>query len=385
MALLFRIVGHAVFNVLLRRGMKIGWIRWTLAILFTLFAAVCALAAFTVNNDQSQQLALGIGAFFFALLAAVSWFTIIRYQRAINGLKERSRANVKQLIAEGKLVTLPAASTAAPKAVTPDDIASVERYMQRVRDIFEKNKSTVSEYDAPALFRQAMQEVAGITGHYDRLLSGPAMTFASLPKPWRDVGAAEVMYRLSFLRGNLYVPAGLRQGLVYAFHAQFVAPLQPDALLVQLRIYSGYNTPLWREKAAKTMDILNRYAASHPGLPATEMVYRRRIGEFDRALECADLALNGFLSPTQSATILDSKASILQALKRNDEAVAAFQQALSYFPNPWTWHNLSILFDTMGRYPEALDANSHALAMMNFGVAQKMRATILGHMGQSQV
>lgn len=383
MALLVRLIGHVIAGALIRRGMKVAAIRWILAIVFTLLTIAFTVVA-VASPDSSTRLGLGIGAGFFFLMAAACWGSIIRIRFKLNTIAQQTSANVKQLIAEGKLVTIPVASTAVPKGVTPDDVASVERYTQRVRDIFAKSQPTVSEFDAPTVFRRAMQEMAGITGHYDRLLSGPAMTLATLPKPWRDVGAAEVMYRLSFLRGDLYVPAGLRAGLLYALHAQYHEPLQPDALIVQLRLFSGYNTPTWREKAAKTMDLLNRYAANNPHLPAAEMVYRRRIGQYDRALECADLALNGFLTPNESATVLDRKASVLMAMKRNDEAVEAFRAALSYFPNPWTWHNLSIVLDTMGRYQEALDANTHALSMMNFTVAQQRRAAILSHMRQPQ-
>lgn len=381
--MLIRLLGHAIAAALIRRGMKVAVIRWILAIVLTLFTIACAVLA-VASPDSSSRLTLGIGAGFFFLMAAACWSSIIRIRIKLNAIKEQTRANVKHLIAEGKLVTIPAASTAVPKGVTSDDVASVERYTQRVRDIFAESKPLVSEFDAPTLFRQSLQEMASITGHYDRLLSGPAIALAALPKPWRDVGAAEVMYRLSFLRGDLYVPAGLREGLLHAVRAQYHEPLQPDALLVQLRLFSGYNNPTWREKAAKTMDILNRYAANNPHLPATEMVYRRRIGQYDRALECADLALNGFLTPTESAAVLDRKASVLMALKRNDEAAEAYRAALSYFPNPWTWHNLSIVLDNMGRYQEALDANTHALSMMNFNMAQQRRATILSHMQQPQ-
>jgi tetratricopeptide (TPR) repeat protein len=385
MSILVQIIWHAIASALFSRGMKRPAMRWIFAIIFTLFALIFVVLALPPVDNQTEQLVFAIGAGFFSIVALILWISAIRYRSGANALREQTRANVKQLIAEGKIVTIPAATTAVPKGVNPDAVASVERYIQQVRDIFEKNKPTVNEYEAPALFRKTQQELHGITGRYDLILSGPAMTFASLPKPWRDVGAAEVMYRLSYVRGSLYVPAGLRQGLLYAFHAQFFEPLQPDALLVQLRLQSAYNIPSWREKTAKTMDILNRYAANNPLLPASEMIYRQRIGQYDRALECADLAVNGFLSPTESAAILDTKASILQSLKRNDEAVDAFKSALSYFPNPWTWHNLSILLDKMGRYQEALDANSRALAMMNFGMAQQVRATILSHMRQPQV
>lgn len=379
MTLLMRLIGHIIAGALIRRGMKVAVIRWILAIILTLFTIAYTVLTVT-SPDSSSRLTLGIGAGFFFLMAAACWISIIRIRIKLNAITQQTRANVKQLIAEGKLVTIPAASTVVPKGVTSDDIASVERYTQRVRDIFAKSQPTVSEFDAPTVFRRALQEMAGITGHYDRLLSGPAMTLAALPKPWRDIGAAEVMYRLSFLRGDLYVPAGLREGLLHAVRAQYHEPLQPDALLVQLRLFSGYNNPTWREQAAKTMDLLNRYAANNPHLPATEMVYRRRIGQYDRALECADLALNGFLTPNESAAVLDRKASVLMALKRNDEAVEAYRAALSYFPNPWTWHNLSIVLDNLGRYQEALDANTHALSLMNFNMAQQRRATILSHM-----
>src|SRR5262249_31181164 len=82
MALLIHLIGHVIADSLLRRGMKIGWIRWVCAILFTLFGAACVALEIS-TPDTIQQFGFGIGASFF-ILAILIWIAVIRYRVGIS-------------------------------------------------------------------------------------------------------------------------------------------------------------------------------------------------------------------------------------------------------------------------------------------------------------
>lgn len=350
MSLLIRLVTHLFLNVMARRSMKSSVGRWILGVVFTLLGAACVTLA-VVTPDSTQQIGFAIGAGFFLLLAGIVWVSMVMIRRRLHSIADESAAYTKQLIAEGKLLPVPAAPANLPQGVTPEDVANVEGYVKRMRAIPWGQNPSVNEYDAPIVFQQALEETLTNSGRWDLLLSGPVMVFAGLPRPWCHIGAAEVMYRLSFLRGAAFAPAGLRQGLFFAVHAQVRQPRQPDALIAQLELLSALRAPTWQERATKTRDMLHRNAPHHPHLAQVEMTYHRRRGEDEQALECADLALNHPVSPAIAANILDGKAGILMALNRYDEAVGAFQAALSRKPNdPWIWHNLSRTHTELGRY-----------------------------------
>ena len=61
-------------------------------------------------------------------------------------------------------------------------------------------------------------------------------------------------------------------------------------------------------------------------------------------------------------------------VKLLEQAAQAYDQVLAIDPrDPWTWHNKSVVLQQLGRYQEALDCNTRALEIMDFGTAQDMR------------
>ncbi len=113
-------------------------------------------------------------------------------------------------------------------------------------------------------------------------------------------------------------------------------------------------------------------------MPNAELMIHLRRGEYEAALACDDAIIANPPSPEEAFAARANRASILWDLKRNDEALDAFKGVLEIDPNDaWVWHNMSILLTQMGRLNEALDANTHALDIMEFGVARAQRQTIL--------
>jgi tetratricopeptide (TPR) repeat protein len=236
---------------------------------------------------------------------------------------------------------------------------------------------TVALADAPVAFNQTVARVRRIRGDWSKL-SEPINIFASLPKPWCYIGAAEVMHRLSYLQGYAFAPAGLRQGLRFVAESQFFEAMHPDALVIRAVLLAGTKSKDWLALADQTLDLLRKVAPNHPRLPNAEAMIHLQRGEYEAALACDDRIIANPPSPEEGFAAQANRASILWDLKRNDEALEAFQGVLERDPNDaWVWHNMSILLTQMGRLNEALDANTHALNIMDFGVARAQRQTIL--------
>jgi tetratricopeptide (TPR) repeat protein len=174
------------------------------------------------------------------------------------------------------------------------------------------------------------------------------------------------------------VPVSLRQGLRFIAQAQFTEPRQPDALLIRVQLLAGGRIPYWLQLAEKTLALAREVAPNHPRLPLAETsVYVQR-GKLDAAITCYEQTVAAPPSPEEAYIALAAKAHLLAELKRADEALATYDQALALDPgDPWVWHNKAILLRDLGRYDEALACNDRALAIMDFGAARAVRESIL--------
>jgi tetratricopeptide (TPR) repeat protein len=357
--------------------------RWILDLSCFAMGVFCALLATTVH-DTAPRISISIGAAFFLLLALmvlISNVVIGRNQRRLRRTAE-SEAREKQLLAEGKLLPIPPLPTEPPQGVSPEELAQVEATATQLREIPWGDQIEYPADQAPSIFESALAEVNAASGDWAKL-QRLAQVFAGLPRPLCHVGAAEVMFRLSYLRGTTYAPVGLRQGLRFATRAQLHTPLQPDALIAQLKLLVACREPYWQELATKTLTMIRQVAPDHPRLPLAEMFYHSIRGEYEEALVCADRALRTATSPVEAASILSSKASLLMSLDRYADAVLSFQNASSLNPDdPWIWHNASIALTHLGRYHEALQCCERALSIMDFGAARAQHEKIMESLAQ---
>ncbi len=347
-------------------------------------ALLCVLFA-TTGHDTAQNIGFGIGAGLFLLLALmvlVGNIFIGRSRRRLHKVVAESEARAKQLLAEGKVLPIPPLPKDPPQGVSPDELAQVETYANQLREIPWGDHVEYPDERVRATFDATIAEVDTISGDWQRL-RGPVQIFAALPRPLCYVGAAEVMFRLSYLRGTTFAPVGLRQGLRFAGRAQFHTPLQPDALIIQLRLLVACRAPYWQELATKTLAMIQQVAPDHPRLPQAEVFYYRVRGEYEQAVACSDRALALATTPAEKASILSSKALLLMNLDRYDDAVATFQNATTLNPDdPWVWHNASIALTHLGRYHEALQCSERALSIMDFGSARTQHEKIMQKLAQ---
>ncbi len=375
-----------LFDMVRDRLMQSQRGRWILSALFLVLGILSAVFAATAPT-ASQGLGFGIGAALFlslGLLVLVGNIVIGASQGRLRKVTADSEARAKQLLADGKILPLPPLPQQQPQGISPEDLAFVETNANQLQEIPWGDQVTCPKGQERAAFESAMANVEASSGDWSKL-RGPVKVFAGLPRPLCHVGAAEVMYRLSYLRGRLYAPVGLRQGLRFALRAQLHTPQQPDALVVQFKLLSASRAAYWQELATKTLDMLRQVAPDHPRLPKAEMTYREVRGEYDEALVCADRVIALANTPERRGLALGGKATLLMSLKRYDETIPLFREAATLKPgDPWIWHNLSIALTELGRYQEALDCNERALSIMDFGVARNQREILVRKLAEQQ-
>lgn len=377
---------RTIFRLVIFRLARWGPGRWVLAALLLLIgASFFALTPAAKTANEQLSFLIG-GAFFVAFGLFVLVFTIVisRAGRQVKQAQEEGEVRAKQMLAEGTLLPIPPLPKSPPKGATSEDLTRVESYAAQLNAVPWGEQPQVAAGAAGAydIFNRTVAYTRRITGDWSKL-RGPIQTFAGLPLPLCYVGAAEVMARLSFLRGNLYAPAGLRQGLRFTTRAQLHTPLQPDALIIQVRLLAACPAPYWQKLAGQTLELARRVAPRHPRLPVAEAFYHEMRGEYDEALRYLDQVIARPPSPEEAYAALSRKSTILLDQKRYAEAVAIADLMLAQDPNdPWTWHNRSIMLARMGNYTEALASSERALSIMDFGVARKQREYILSKLAE---
>ncbi len=354
--------------------------RWALSALLLAMGAVFLGASFASVGQDALGLLIG-GIFFLAFGLFVLVFTILIAART-RSVKGASEARAKQLLAEGKILPIPPLP-AAPKAASKDDFLRVEGYANELAAIPWGDNPRVPPEQVEVVFNRAVAVTRRIAGDWSRL-SEPIQVFAALPRPYCHIGAAEVMGRLSFLRGSLYAPVGLRQGLRFVTYAQLHTPLQPDSLMIQLKLLSACKVSYWQQLATQALELAQRTAPNHPRLANAVMFYHDMRGEHDEALVWADRAIASGPTSEDVFAALSRKALMLDDLKRYEEALVIYDACLAQDPrDPWVWHNKSRTLTALGRYPEALACNHQALSIMDFGMAHKQREIIMSKMGSA--
>lgn len=372
---------RTLFRVVSSQLARSGPGRWVLAMLLLLIGAIL-FALLPAAHGTNEQLSFVIGCgFFVACGLFVLIFTILISRRTAKAM-EQGEARAKQMLAEGTLLPIPPLPQSLPKGATKDDIARVEGYATQLSTVPWGTRPQVAESNVYDVFNSTVAYTRRITGDWSQL-RGPIQTFANLPLPLCYVGAAEVMFRLSYLRGTTYAPAGLRQGLRFTTRAQLHTPLQPDALVIQIKLLAACKFPYWHELATKAVALAQRAAPNHPRLANSLMFYHRMRGEYDEALRYADQAITHPPSSEEAQVALSSKSLLLMDLKRYPEGIAACDALLALNPNdPWCWHNRSIMLTHMGNYSEALASSERALSIMEFGAARKQREAITSKLAE---
>ncbi len=293
------------------------------------------------------------GVFFLDLGAFVLIFTMLIRAR-INSAQVAGEARAKQLLAEGKLLPVPALPN-PPKSISGEDLLRVEGYARELDNVPWGAAQRIPDNQVRPAFDQTVATVRRIAGDWSRL-SEPIRVFAALPSPYCHIGAAEVMFRLSFVSGYRYVPVGLRQGVRFTTRAQLDTPLQADALMIQIKLLAACLAPSWQKLATQTVELAMRVAPNHPRLPNAMMFYHEMRAEYDDALLWADRAIASGPTPEEVFAARSRKASIFERMKRYDEALAVYDACVQEAPSdPWIWHNMSVLLTRLGRYQDALD------------------------------
>ena len=361
--------------------------RWVLSSALLLSGALSCIAGVASSRGQTQTQTLsfliaGVLIFALGLVVLVATIRIGSMRKRAIAARTAGVARAEELVKSGQILPIPALPPAR-KDITPEMLAHAEGYAQRMATLPWGDKPSIPADQIHQVFNATVARVQSVTGDW-RELGAPIDIFVGLPRPLCFVGAAEVMYLLSYLRSHTYAPNGLLQGLRFIARAQFTEPRQPDALVIRTKLLAGGASEHWLELADATLALLVEVAPNHPRLPEAKMAIHVQRGEYEAALACAERVIVNSPSPEEAYIALTRRADLLLDMKRYGEAVTAYDGLLSQRPgNPWTWHNKSIALMGLGRYDEAQECNIRARSIMDSGAARNTRERILAKLAEA--
>jgi tetratricopeptide (TPR) repeat protein len=361
--------------VLVLMRFRIG--RWLLSLTLLFFAACFFLALPEAPQDQvAGYVAGGI----FLLVSGIAMLVFTLRMDALFRRGKQQNVRIEELKATGELLPVPALPP-NPAGLSEETAAAAAEYARRMEALPWGEKANVPADQVRALFDRTVAQVRAVRGDWSEL-GEPINVFLRMPEPLCYVGAAEVMLRLSYSHWRTYAPVGLQRGLFFIANAQIHEPRQPDALVTRTKLLASSRSKRWAELAEQTLTRLKQVAPDHPRLPDAEATVRVQQEDYDAAIACFEKAVERAPSREEALIALGNRALLLAKAGRNAEAIEAYDDVLRQKPDdPWTWHNKSNLLLDIGRYDEALAANSRALEIMNFGAAQQTRKLILARMG----
>jgi tetratricopeptide (TPR) repeat protein len=350
-------------------GNRVG--RWTVVVLLAALGVMFIVLPNSTQKEHATNQTVGIallGVEVLVLLAAT--YMEIR-DWPITRLEGLYRRAARNTIRSGRALRIPALPPREVMA-TQDSLRHVRHFALELMSVPWGEEVRVSSTELRSLFDQTVADVRRVSGDW-RKYAEPIETFAGMPSPWCFVGAAEIMQRLAYTRGNLYVPYGLRQGLRFIALAQAVDPENTDALVTRARLLASSSERTWLRLAEDTLRRVQAIAPQHPRLPSAEATLFSHFREYDKALAALDQAIARAPTPTDRVQAQIARANTLRALERYDEAITAYQQLLqTESDDPWLWHNLSITLAAEKRYQEALESNQRALSLMPFAAATEL-------------
>jgi tetratricopeptide (TPR) repeat protein len=257
-------------------------------------------------------------------------------------------------------------------------MSSVNFFTTKRRLLLFQQAPQVPETQAQDVFDRTVGLVRRVRGDWDAFQE-PINTLLTLPDPWSRIGGAEVVLRLSYLEWQSFAPEGLRFALGQVNTVLREYSLQPDALVIRVKLLAGRPDREWLVLAGETLELLKYYAPQPPRLPDAEASLRLQQGDNTGALECLERTIAHPPDSDEAFAAQATRATVLMNMGRFDEALHAYDAVLTADPrDPWTWHNKSLLLIRLNRYQEALECNTRALEIMRFSNAESTRQHILG-------
>lgn len=176
---------------------------------------------------------------------------------------------------------------------------------------------------------------------------------------------------LGYLKGDIYVPAHLDEGLMHVDRALAIA--SPEESRYQAR---KVRFLIFRNKIPEAVSTFNDLHKKYPKsfdtfLAASELSVATRKHSFAEGWLKAGEALAK--TPSEKKAFHRGMNKILSAQGRFAEAIP-HQEALAKMnpKNAWAWHNLAALYFENQNYDKAIEFDKKALEIKEFGVAKRV-------------
>lgn len=161
------------------------------------------------------------------------------------------------------------------------------------------------------------------------------------------------------LNAGAYDETGLQAALQWVEKAQETAPDEVEINVIEALVYI-YSARY--DDARLVLDYLQGEEPENYYLLRTEMTYWQAVGDYERALDWSQRALQEAKNVPQRLRLKSGVAAIYRAAGDTPQALQAYKEALHFDDNnAWLCHQISLLHHEQGDSEEAVRFNQRAL------------------------
>jgi len=216
-----------------------------------------------------------------------------------------------------------------------------------------------------AFYVKAKTKIKSYHGHPDVLLDALALLERS-SEAYAYIGIAQILTAAAYLSGDAYDREGLAKAVGYLDKAR---ALSHDAFELSLTEVS-IRTAFAQDEKAK--ELLQQLVEEYPDAsePQVELLHNHVLnGESEQAEKLYEKLLLVIPEPERKA-LYDSMYRLYISEDRPERAIECLKKSLVLEPhNPWTHHNISLLYLHSGEIAQSRLHNKKALRIMPFGNA----------------
>jgi tetratricopeptide (TPR) repeat protein len=156
--------------------------------------------------------------------------------------------------------------------------------------------------------------------------------------------------------------------------AQDIVDNRVEINIIEADLYIAMNR---LEDARAILDVLQEEDYIDCDIARSEMRYWEKKKEIKRVAEWYKKAHGLARSEPEQFSLLNHVAGVYFMGKMYPQALKAYQAIVNKDPTDhWAWHNMSVIHLRSDDLKQAAVCNDHALKLMDFGAAQKVRETI---------
>ena len=254
----------------------------------------------------------------------------------------------------------------------------VQSFINLIRDTPFPGGEEFTE-EAIGFFEYANDIVLTYRGDPSVLVEAFKVYMATGNRAYAHAGAGYVMITASYIGGKTnFDKQGLQEAGFLIENAKLFAPNRYEIEFIESTLCNAYGDVAGLETVLNNLQHFPE-SSTASNYAQAQMRYWNWKKDMKRIRHWYNMAIERAENEIRRIAILSHMAGILSDRSEYaEEAIQLYRQVVELNPNdPWTWHNLSLLYLDKKEYVKAGECNRRALDIMPFGNAENINKELI--------